>query len=166
MDSSHRSLESIVDFLNRIGIETVEGCVPASSFLPGVRIEAGRLTYEARMPWPGDLLHEAGHIATTPPALRPGLTDGVDLPVEVAHATEAEATAWAYAALHHLGLPPAVLFHPGGYHRASEQLIAMFGAGVFPGAYGLAQSGMTLIGAEAVARGEAVYPRMTNWLRP
>ena len=30
-------LETIVDFLNGIGIETVEGHVPASSFLPGVR---------------------------------------------------------------------------------------------------------------------------------
>ena len=36
-------LSRIVAFLNDIGIDTREGDVPASSFLPGVRIVEGRL---------------------------------------------------------------------------------------------------------------------------
>ena len=63
-------LTTIVDFLNSIGIEATQGSVSASSFLPGVRIESGRLIYDPAMPWPGDLLHEAGHIATAPGFLR------------------------------------------------------------------------------------------------
>ncbi len=165
MSASNEPLIFIVEFLNRIGIQTVKGRVPPSSFLPGVRIDAGCLIYEASMPWPGDLLHEAGHVATAPACLRSSLADGVELPDWVPYATEAEATAWAYAATQHLDLHPSVLFHPGGYHGASEQLIVTFSAGVYPGAYGLAQSGMTRIGTEARSRGEPTYPRMVQWLR-
>lgn len=159
-------LETIVDFLNGIGIDTREGHVPAASFLPGVRIERGGLVYDRAMPWPGDLLHEAGHIATAPASLRPGLSDDVGLPASVPYATEAEATAWAYAAVRHLGLEPAVLFHSGGYHGASDQLLATYGAGVYLGAAGLAQAGMTTVGAAARESGAACYPEMSRWLRP
>lgn len=159
-------LTTIVDFLNSIGIEATQGSVSASSFLPGVRIESGRLIYDPAMPWPGDLLHEAGHIATAPGFLRATLHDGVELPGEVLFATEAEATAWAYAAVRHLGLDPAALFHPGGYHGASSGLVATFAAGVYPGAHGLAQCGMTAVGVAAKDREEPVYPEMKTWLRP
>lgn len=158
-------LETIVDFLNGIGIDTREGPVPAASFLPGVRIERGGLVYDRAMPWPGDLLHEAGHIATAPAALRPGLSDDVGLPDSVPHATEAEATAWAYAAVRHLGLDPAVLFHAGGYHGASGQLLATYGAGVYLGAAGLAHAGLTTVGGGVPADGAARYPAMLRWLR-
>jgi hypothetical protein len=117
------------------------------------------------MPWPGDLLHEAGHIATTPPALRSSLSNGIELPDSVPYATEAEVTAWAYAAIVHLGLDPAVLFHPGGYGGSSDHLIATLSAGVYPGAHGLAQSGMTAVGADAHGRGVPAYPKMMRWLR-
>lgn len=158
-------LATIVEFLNRIGIATAEGDVPDTSFLPGVRIEAGRLVYDPALPWPGDLLHEAGHLATAPAQWRVGLSDGVELPASVAHAGEAEATAWAYAAVRHLQLDPAVLFHPGGYQGASERLVATYEAGVYPGAHGLVQAGMTAAGPEARARGWPVYPQMARWLR-
>lgn len=158
-------LASIVKFLNDIGIETMEGRVSKSSFLPGVRIFGGRLIYDCELPWPGDLLHEAGHIATTPASLRSGLNDGIELPESVPYATEVEATAWAYAAIRHLQLDPAVLFHSGGYHGVSDQLIATFAAGVYPGAFGLAQSGMTTLGIEARNDGASVYPEMSRWLR-
>lgn len=159
-------LAKIVSFLNSIGIETNEGVVPESSFLPGVRVLCGRLVYDpASLTWPGDLLHEAGHLATVPASLRSTLSDGIELSEPVANATEVEATAWAYAAIRHLQLDPTVLFHSGGYRAASARLIFTYSAGVYPGAYGLAQSGMTAVGDEARAAGAAIYPEMSQWLR-
>ncbi len=155
-----------MSFLTGIGIPVREAPDPASSFLPGVRIESGALVFDrTSLRWPGDLLHEAGHIAVTPSALRNSLSDGVDLPESVPHASEVEATAWAYAALRHLDLEPAVLFHAGGYRGRSPALITTFTLGVYPGSFGLAQAGMTLVGAEARRDGLPVYPSMSRWLR-
>jgi hypothetical protein len=65
----------------------------------------------------------------------------------------------------HLQLDPTVLFHTGGYHGASDRLIATFAAAVYPGAYGLARADMTAVGPDARDRGAAVYPKMAQWLR-
>ena len=160
-------LECIVTFLNGIGISATPGAVPSSSFLPGVRISNGALVYDpAQLRWPGDLLHEAGHIAIAPASLRPTLNDGVELPTDIPHASEVEATAWAFAALHHLRLDPSVLFHSGGYGGASPGLIDTFMLGVYPGSFGLSQAGMTSVGPEAQRRGLPVYPALSHWLRP
>ena len=64
-----------------------------------------------------------------------------------------------------LGLPAAVLFHPGGYRGQSEGLIITYGAGVYPGARGLAEAGMALVGEAAVVKGMPPYPHMQRWLR-
>jgi hypothetical protein len=160
------SLDVILAFLDEIRIVAREGIVPPDSFLPGIRIAGGCLVFDrAALRWPGDLLHEAGHIATTPPSLRASLDDALAGSDSVPHAGEVEATAWAYAAIVHLQLDPAVLFHEGGYRGHSEGLIRSYGFGVYPGAFGLAQAGMTLVGSEAQSRGLPPYPRMTRWLR-
>ncbi len=159
-------LEQIVAFLNSIGVATRQGVVPGDAFLPGIRVTRGALVYDPpTLRWPGDLLHEAGHIATTPAALRGTLDGGIELPGDVGHATEAEVSAWAYAAACHLQLDPAVVFHGGGYQGAAPALVATFALGVYPGAPGLAAAGMTHVGAAARAAGLSVYPRMVRWLR-
>jgi hypothetical protein len=159
-------LEVIVDFLRTLGIATAEGHVPAGSFLPGIRVAGGRIIYDpATLRWPGDLLHEAGHLAVLPAALRSRLDDALPGIDDIPHAGEPEATAWAYAAIVHLRLDPAVLFHEGGYRGRSQDLIRTFGFGVYPGAHGLAQAGMTLTGQDALRAGVAPYPRMARWLR-
>lgn len=143
-----------------------EAPVPASSFLPGVRIRGGAILFDrTTLRWPGDLLHEAGHVAVTPAAVRGQLDDDVDAAGQAPWASEVEATAWAYAATIHLGLDPAVLFHEGGYRGRSRDLIETFALGGYPGAFGLAEAGLTLVGPEAVRRGHATYPRMLAWLR-
>jgi hypothetical protein len=150
----------LFDFLADIGITVREGEVPADSFLPGIRLVGGVLVVDrAALCWPGDLLHEAGHIATTPAALRPRLDDQLADDPAVPHRGEAEATAWAWAALTQLGLPPALLFHAGGYHGHSAGLALTYAMGVYPGAAGLAQAGMATLG------GADGYPRMRRWLR-
>ena len=134
-------------------------------FCPGFE-SRGTLVYErAALRWPGDVLHEAGHIAVTPAALREALDDALDSPPAVAHAGEVEATAWAYAATVHLELDPSVLFHEGGYRGHAAGLIMSYSLGVYPGAFGLAQAGMTYVGADAQRAGVPPYPRMARWLR-
>lgn len=157
---------TIIDFLRSIGIVVREDDVSDDAFLPGLRIEAGELIVDrAKLRWPGDLLHEAGHIAVTPENERARLTDDVDGQVEAAHAGEVEATAWAYAATVVLGLSPSVLFHEGGYRGKSAALILTYSVGVYPGAYGLSQAGMTRVGEAGQEEGVAPYPNMVHWLR-
>jgi hypothetical protein len=152
--------QQLLDFLAGIGIEVREGEVPADSFLPGIRLVAGALVVDrAALRWPGDLLHEAGHIATTPAALRTQLDDKLDDDPAIAHRGEAEASAWAWAALTRLGLPAELLFHAGGYHGQSAGLALTYSMGVYPGAAGLARAGMAKLG------GEGGYPQMLSWLR-
>jgi hypothetical protein len=163
---SASALESILAFLAEIGLTVTEGSVPASSFLPGIRLARGTLLLDrAALRWPGDLLQEAGHLAVTPASLRSTLDDALEDSVPVPHAGEEEATAWAYAAVTHLRLDPSVLFHEGGYRGKSAALIRTYGYGVYPGSFGLAQAGMTLVGADAAAAGVPPYPAMTRWLR-
>lgn len=150
----------LIDFLSGIGIEVRDGEVPADSFLPGIRLVAGTLVVDrGALRWPGDLLHEAGHIATTPAALRSALDDRIEDDPTVEHRGEAEAGAWAWAALMHLGLPAEVLFHEGGYHGHAASLALTYSMGVYPGASGLAHAGMTRL------TGEGRYPQMLRWLR-
>lgn len=160
-------IQTIVDFLNAVGISARQGVVPADSFLPGLRIVDGGLIYDpATLRWPGDLLHEAGHIATIPAESRAGLNDAlVDTPA-APFGGEAEATAWAFAALMYLGLPLPLLFHDGGYHGKSAGLIVTYAMGVYPGCHGLIQSGMALSTGEAARTGMPAYPQMIHWLRP
>jgi hypothetical protein len=159
-------LQSIVVFLSDIHIPVMEGDVPADAFLPGLRVSAGALIYsKEQLRWPGDLLHEAGHIATIPAQVRSSLNDSLVTAQDIPHASEIEATAWAYAAVVYLKLPLSILFHDGGYHGHSAGLINTFSLGVYPGAFGLSQAGMTHIGADAERAGIPPYPHMTRWLR-
>lgn len=162
----HSKREIITGFLSGIGITVTEGPVPANSFLPGLCIVNGTIVYDiAALRWPGDLLHEAGHIATMPSALRHLLNDTLQESISAPHAGEVEATAWAYAAIVHLGLSPSVLFHVEGYDGRSESLIMTYTHGVYPGCFGLSQAGMTLLGTEAQLAAVPPYPHMVRWLR-
>lgn len=162
-DSS--SLEAVVGFLQRIGIPVRAGELTSDTFLPAVRIVGGTLVYDrARLRWPGDLLHEAGHIAVTPRHRRTALNDALDGAEAAPHGGEVEAIAWSWAAAMHIGLAPEELFHPDGYKGQSAGLLMSYSLGVFPGAFGLAQTGMTEVGpgVDAAAR----FPAMRCWLRP
>lgn len=156
----------IAAFLRQIGLDVVEAPLAEhDGFLPGIRIDHGRLLYDpARLRWPGDLLHEAGHLAVAPAAIRARMSDALE-GVEVAHGGEVEAMAWSYAAIRALDLDPSVLFHAGGYHGQSPSLIQTYALGVYPGCHGLALAGLTLIGEAARAGGVPPYPHMVRWLR-
>lgn len=164
MDST---LDTIVGFLRGIGID-VQACrIDGNTFLPAIRISGGGLQYDPlRLQHPGDLLHEAGHIATTATEARHQLNDDLQTAAAAVPSAidEVEAIAWSWAALVHLGLPGEVLFHPAGYKGQASSLLLGFGLGVYPGAAGLARRGMCKLPAQAAAEGLEPYPRMQRWL--
>lgn len=153
-------LETIVAFLTRIGIEVRRAPVP-SGFLPGIAVERGALCFDPeRLQHPGDLLHEAGHLAVAAPAERRRPEVDTDPGLEMA------AIAWSWAAAAHLGLPPEVVFHEQGYRGGSRAIITAFQTGPGFGVPLLEWLSMTLTGARALAAGVQPFPHMLCWLRP
>jgi hypothetical protein len=166
MASAPALIDPIVAFLRSIGIDVIEGSVANDSFLPGLHISSGRMLFDRiRLLWPGDLLHEAGHIAVTPAAERSALNADVALRENSSHDGEVESIAWSYAAALALGLDPSVVFHSAGYRGHSEGLLRTYSLGVYPGVAGLEAWGMTLGAAAARKRGVPPYPNMLCWLR-
>lgn len=156
----------IVDFLTEIGIEVVPALLEHEPFLPGIHVENGKLLVEeSKLTYPGDLLHEAGHLAVASGEVRARLGGEIIIPGADMNAVEVQVTAWAYAAIIHLGLDPRILFHAGGYKGKSEGLLFTYGMGVYPGAYGLQLAGMTATGDLARRMGVAPYPHMLKWVR-
>lgn len=149
----------IVAFLDRIGIETIAEPLQ-DTFLPGLTVRKGALVYDPAIPYPGDLLHEAGHIAVTEPALRPTLDTVSDNQAE-----EMAAMAWSYAAAIEIGIDPAIVFHDGGYRGASDNLREAFDTGWSLGTPMLQYYDMTGLPKDAERIGLPTYPRMARWLR-
>jgi len=154
-------LARILAFLSEIGLPVRERELPADTFVPGILIENGTLVIDrARLAHPGDLLHEAGHIAVTPPSQRAALNGDLGS----TQADEIAAQAWSFAAARHVGIDPAVVFHPAGYRGAAESLIAAFSSPGGPGVPLLQWFGLTRTMDDG--SGAPVFPRMSAWLRP
>jgi hypothetical protein len=156
----------IAGFVAEIGIEVAVAELPDDSFLPGVTLERGGLLVdEERLAYPGDLLHEAGHVAAAPAWARPSLSGAIDVPGLDTSSLEWAAIPWSYAAAVAIGIDPAVVFHEGGYRGHSPGLLATFAAGVPIGVHLLEAAGMTAGGPRAAALGVPPYPHMLRWLR-
>jgi hypothetical protein len=150
----------IVDWLREIGL-AVRLAPVDDSFLPGVRMEPGGLLVDPeRLIYPGDLLHEAGHLAIMLPAQRAstGSNAGADMGDEIAAQT------WSYAAAVHLGIPAETVFHSNGYKGAATVLIAAYRDGKV-GVPLLQWMGLTLDPVRAAAAQIPAYPHMIRWLR-
>jgi hypothetical protein len=161
MPSESPLVATIVAFLDRIGIPVTIEPVAEGSFLPGVTVRYGTLIFDpANLPHPGDLLHEAGHIALTDPEVRGKIAE-----VSESGGEEMGAIAWSYAAALELGIDPAVVFHEEGYQGGSENILRNFGAGQYFGVSLLDYYGMTAEAKWAEAKGIEPYPKMARWLR-
>ena len=75
------------------------------------------------------------------------------------------AICWSYAAALHLGIDPAIIFHPHGYRSGSDSLLENFREGRYLGVPLLQWMGLTYEPRQASERGCAPYPHMTRWLR-
>jgi hypothetical protein len=152
----------MVGFIQSIGLTVRLATIPESTFLPGVTVQNGILIIDQeRLLYPGDLLHEAGHLALLP------ATERLHADGEVGDdgGMEMGAIAWSYAAALHLGLTPATIFHDAGYRGGSQALLDNFTAGRYVGVPLLQWMGLTVDSRNAQARGIEPYPSMLRWLR-
>lgn len=151
------TLATIVDFIRGVGIAVETAALPEDGFLPAIAVREGRMVYDPdRLLYPGDLLHEAGHIAVTDPALRPTVSE-----FDSNGGDEMAAIGWSYAAALAAGIDPSVVFHDFGYRGGGQSILENFAVGRFLGVpmlqyYGLAR--------RAVDQGDQ-YPAMIKWLR-
>tara|TARA_R110000751_G_scaffold27954_2_gene73393 strand:+ start:112 stop:585 length:474 start_codon:yes stop_codon:yes gene_type:complete len=150
-------LNRIINFLNSIHINVISTNLSDDTFLPGLSLKGNTILIDqAKLKYPGDLLHEAGHIAVTETHRRPliGTSEiGTNWPNL---GDEIVAILWSYAALHHLKLDPKVVFHPDGYKNASDWFIEQFTNKVY--------MGLPLLSWMGLCNSED-FPEMKKWLR-
>lgn len=153
----------IVGFLREIGVPVRFGSVVGPTAVPGITIADGGLVVDpAGAHHPGDLLHEAGHLALLPPDRR--ATVSGTLPADAGAGLELGAICWSVAAAHHLGLDLAVVFHADGYRGDGAWLVETYGSGAAPGLPLLVWAGLAWApGSEPP--GEAPFPAVRRWLR-
>jgi hypothetical protein len=153
----------IVAFLRELGLEVQPGTSPEATSLPGILVQDGVLRFDPeKLSFPGDLLHEAGHLAVKLPAERQRAT--ADMGGDPAE--EMMAIGWSYAACLHIGLPPETVFHAEGYRGGADSLLTNFAQGRYLAVPMLQWIGLTLDEKRAKAAGIAPYPHMLRWLRP
>jgi len=163
LTNNHHYLPKILGFLTEIGIVVNEKTLPDDTFLPGLELGPSCIYVDyKKLKYPGDLLHEAGHLAVTTPEQR--LLAGTGLTAEnqpwPTDGEEIVTLLWSYAAAKHIELPLEVLFHPEGYKGDSEWLIETFESGTYIGLPLLEWMGLT----EPTGASNA-YPKMKHWLR-
>ncbi|WP_088311205.1 hypothetical protein [Novosphingobium sp. B 225] len=156
-----QAAQTICAFLQDIGIAVRIEPVSGDMFLPGIDVHQGAVRIDpARAAYPGDLLHEAGHLAVIEAERRSGTSA-----VEADPGEEMAAMAWSVAAATHCGLPLEVVFHPDGYKGGSAEMISAFSGPMGPGVPLLSAWGMSAEPHRAAEWGRDPFPAMTRWLR-
>jgi hypothetical protein len=147
-------------FLEDIGIAVESGRV-GSSVIPGMTVVHGRVRVDPAVDaYPGDLLHEAGHVAVSDPATRATIEA---IPVDPGD--EMAAIAWSVAAANACGTALEALFFDDGYKGSAGALRTAFGGSGWVGVPLLAAYGMTAEPRRAAEWGVPAFPEMTRWLR-
>jgi hypothetical protein len=158
-------LQTCISFLNEIGIQTCFEKLEEPCFLPGLSIRNGTIIIDREaLSYPGDILHEAGHIAVVAAAERHTLTASAIEKRENREAEEMMAIAWSYAACMHLGLDPYIVFHDDGYKGGGSYIADNFGNKNYFGLPMLQWKGMALDEVNAAKQNLPAYPRMMKWV--
>lgn len=166
LNTAIEELEKCIVFLEGIGIRVHSKELGEGQFLPGLSIENGSITIDREtLKYPGDILHEAGHIAVVPAADRPMLNAGSMEHRENREAEEMMAMAWSYAACIHLGIDPHFVFHDQGYKGGGSHIANNFINKRYIGLPMLQWVGLTVDEKNAELLNIAPYPHMIKWLR-
>jgi len=147
-------------FLDEIGIE-LEASAAEGSLLPGLGVFRGRVRIDPEAAaYPGDLLHEAGHLAVSDPATRHSIER-----IEADPGDEMAAIAWSVAAAHACDIALEILFFDDGYRGGASAYRKNFADKRYVGVPMLAWFGMTAEPHRAEEWGVPAFPAMTRWLR-
>lgn len=164
--SETSELEKMLAFLREIGISVIEREINEKTFVPGLALGPGCIYMDkAKMLYPGDLLHEAGHLAVTAADQRKLIGSDLIDKEWPSDGEEIGAILWSYAALTHIGIRPETVFHPHGYKQDSEWLIENFSEGTYVGLPFLEWIGVALGEKRAEAEGKPAFPKMLKWMR-
>lgn len=157
-------LKRIIHFLQEIGLNIIEKELGDDCFLPGLYPNGNGIVVDrSKLKYPGDLLHEAGHIAVTEENLRP-LIGTNEMPEKWPRpGQELGAILWSYAAVCYLKIPANVVFHPDGYKNESEWLIEQFENGNYIGLPLLVWMGFCTNKTDD-GPNNATFPNMLKWL--
>lgn len=165
--TTETTLQTIIGFIESIGIPVTHANGVENVFLPGLRIENGAIVIDSGKEfYPGDLLHEAGHIATVPAADRQTLSNENIGTRKDSAAEEMMSIAWSYAACCYLELDPYVVFHENGYKNGGAQIAEGFMKGEYFGVPMLQWVGLTHDPkSRNLPENAVLYPKMIKWLR-
>jgi len=173
-------MADVVAFLSSIGLVVRHvASVSSDSFLPGIEIRDGEILLSPDGTI-SSLLHEAGHVACIPTRYRSWVSGDVEEALRAAfkdlnrhdlvpdHALtramiqcgDSEATAWAWAAGVHLGIPPAAIIEDLDYNGAGGEVRLGLSVNAYCGINGLAHAGM----CKFPRHGDG-YPKMLKWLQ-
>jgi hypothetical protein len=165
-DNPAQLLEKVGTFLLDIGISLHYCTLEGFCFLPGIQIIKGELYADpGQLKYPGDLLHEAGHIAVVPFAERHLLNEISIGERPMREAEEMMAIAWSYAACVYLNIDPYIVFHDDGYQQGGSSIADNFNAGHYFGVPMLQWTGMAKEKADPEDPGLQPYPSMLKWVR-
>lgn len=150
----------LVTFVRSVGIEVRACPINWKTQFPGLEIQAGTvLIDESQLIHPGNILHEAGHIAVHDPARR------ANPKFRPSNGEELSALAWSYAAIVYLDFSPELVFYPGSYQGWDTSLIENFAEGRYLGVPLLQRYGMAIEERFAAERGLKPFPHMLRWVR-
>lgn len=179
-------IQKTIDFLiNEVGIPvSIEDGV--KGFAGPVIIRNGELVISPEC-HPSALLHEAGHLAITPADFR-HLMDGnlyqsfkeidrivTDLDLDPEHIivrafmqmSDPEATAWAWAAGKHLGIPEEDIILDSEYDNSGKLIRMQLSMNGYLGINGIASAGFCKTSKRlANYSGEKCFPELNRWAHP
>jgi hypothetical protein len=157
--------KKILDFIPLIGLEYEFMTLDGDTFVPGIRVQSGQILIDReKLKYPGDLLHEAGHLAVLKQEKRK-IWSGELTGNSEEDGNEIAAIAWSWAAAVHLNISPEILFHPDGYKGDSDWLIEQFRDHTPIGIPLLQWMGFCYDEKKAKEHNQKPYPFMLRWLR-
>lgn len=165
--TTDKALQTIIHFIESIGIPVNYTTDVPGVFLPGLRIENGGIVIDSGKEfYPGDLLHEAGHLATVPAEERKALSNENIAGRKDAAAEEMMSIAWSFAACCFLQLDPHIVFHDNGYKNGGAEIAESFMNKQYFGVSMLQWVGLTYDPQHKnLPENATIYPEMIKWLR-
>ena len=156
----------MISFVKEIGLPVEIASIDEPTFLPGIQIINGGLKIDhEKLLYPGDILHEAGHLAVTAPGIRKSMNGTLVSTDADAPAEEMMSIAWSYAACMNLDIDPAIVFHENGYKGGANDIVNNFSKQQYVGVPMLQWIGLCYEPTKIKEEGKKYYPQMIKWLR-